>query len=128
MTSLISQPGAGVLAFNAVDPENNASVELWRLHWRSPREDCRAAIDSDGDGLAGCADPDCWYLCAPACAPGLPQGCPADAPRCGDGTCDAHFEDCRLCPADCEACATQCGDFRCDAGEDLASCPGDCTP
>ena len=30
---------------------------------------CDLAIDSDGDGLAGCADPDCWTECAPRCPP-----------------------------------------------------------
>ena len=34
----------------------------------SPREAC-AGADEDGDGLVDCADPDCWWSCAPACPP-----------------------------------------------------------
>jgi cysteine-rich repeat protein len=26
--------------------------------------------DGDGDGLVGCADPDCWWTCTPTCPPG----------------------------------------------------------
>jgi cysteine-rich repeat protein len=37
----------------------------------SPLESCPAgaALDDDGDGLAGCADPDCWWACAADCPP-----------------------------------------------------------
>jgi cysteine-rich repeat protein len=35
----------------------------------TPVETCAAADDADGDGLAGCADPDCWWQCTPACLP-----------------------------------------------------------
>ena len=54
--------------------------------------------DRDGDGLAGCADPDCFGRCVPTCAPNT--SCPATAPRCGDGSCSLT-EDAQLCPADC---------------------------
>ena len=39
--------------------------------WQSstPFEDCAGTSDLDGDGLIGCADPDCWSQCAPACPP-----------------------------------------------------------
>lgn len=57
-----------------------------------------ATDDDDGDGLAGCADPDCWARCSPLCPPNA--SCPADAPRCGDGTCDP-VEDRLICPSDC---------------------------
>ncbi len=56
--------------------------------------------DADGDGLAGCADPDCWGRCDPLCPPG--DTCPAVRPHCGDGTCDP-VEDALICPADCPA-------------------------
>ncbi|HTL38830.1 MAG TPA: DUF4215 domain-containing protein [Kofleriaceae bacterium] len=32
-----------------------------------PDESCVAGEDADGDGAAGCADPDCWWSCWPAC-------------------------------------------------------------
>jgi hypothetical protein len=55
-------------------------------------------VDTDGDGLVGCADPDCWARCTPLCPP--LQDCDPNAPHCGDGVCSA-LEDHRLCPADC---------------------------
>jgi hypothetical protein len=61
--------------------------ETWILRWESqaPRETCRFAEDDlDGDGLAGCADPDC----APRCG------------TCGSGTCEA-YEDRLICDAGC---------------------------
>jgi hypothetical protein len=90
-----------------------------------PHEVCALGFDVDGDGLAGCADPDCWGYCTPLCAPGAT--CDPAAPHCGDGVCSA-VESCRLCPADCGACPLVCGDFHCDPGEDATSCPGDCPP
>jgi hypothetical protein len=63
----------------------------------APRESCRvASADQDGDGLAGCADPDCWTRCAPLCAPGTS----CVGPSCGDGAC-SELEDYLLCPSDC---------------------------
>ncbi len=43
-----------------------------RLQWSDGKiyEACRANVDLDGDGLSGCADPDCWIACAPMCPPG----------------------------------------------------------
>lgn len=64
-----------------------------------PRERCLAVVDEDGDGLAGCTDPDCAALCTPFCLPH--QACEAAAPRCGDGVCDAALETIMLCPSDC---------------------------
>ena len=32
-----------------------------------PDETCAPGEDADGDGLAGCANPDCWEYCNPAC-------------------------------------------------------------
>lgn len=57
-----------------------------------------ATEDSDGDGLIGCADPDCYGRCNPLCRPGMTCD-PAD-PHCGDGTC-GPVEDSALCPSDC---------------------------
>jgi hypothetical protein len=75
--------------------------EVWSLQLAAPGEDddkCRAATDDDGDGLAGCADPDCWPYCTPSCPPGA--ACPAGEPGCGDSACDP-LESAALCPADC---------------------------
>ena len=95
----------------------------WLLRWdgTSPTEACRSAIDGDGDGLAGCADPDCWWACAPLCPPGAP--CDPASPRCGDGVCNDALEDGWICPADCTR-PVICGDAICDPGE--TACPGDC--
>jgi hypothetical protein len=102
-----------------------AFTDSWSLVWEngSPKEACVIPVDLDGDGLAGCADPDCWMVCNPTCSPGV--ACDAAAPHCGDGTCDG-VETCRMCPEDCGACPAVCGDSFCDPGETTASCPGDC--
>ncbi|MDY0003374.1 MAG: hypothetical protein RBU30_18895, partial [Polyangia bacterium] len=104
--------------------------ETWTLRWDSARslESC-LGLDSDGDGLAGCDDPDCFGRCDPLCAPFL-AACDPSRPRCGDGLCQEALETCRLCPVDCGPCPAQCGDLHCDAstGESAASCPGDCPP
>lgn len=98
------------------------TIEMWRLRWESIEleEACRDADDFDGDGLGGCADPDCWEHCQPRCPPGAP--CTGEV-QCGDGVCDPR-ESCRVC-ADC-TCTAICGDTHCDAPETAASCPGDC--
>ncbi|HSN29300.1 MAG TPA: DUF4215 domain-containing protein, partial [Kofleriaceae bacterium] len=82
-----------------------------------------AQVDYDNDGLAGCADDECWSVCKPLCPPGVT--CAGTAPRCGDGTCSAT-EDCRICPTDCGACTGSCGDFNCDSSESHSTCPNDC--
>ena len=41
----------------------------------SPEEYCRDNGDADGDGLAGCADPDCYGFCDPGCDP-IMMSCP----------------------------------------------------
>ena len=97
---------------------------VYQLRSRLPDESCLFGIDSDGDGLVGCADPDCWGYCSPLCP--LGTTCDPAAPHCGDGVCSA-IETCRLCPGDCGACAPVCGDFVCDPGETASSCPGDCS-
>ncbi|MBP6631023.1 MAG: hypothetical protein KA297_16435 [Kofleriaceae bacterium] len=77
--------------------------EHWRLEWSSGgrAERCTTGDDADGDGLAGCADPDCWPSCDPLCPPRT--SCPATRPRCGDATCDP-LETCASCEVDCGAC------------------------
>ena len=50
------------------------AADTWVRDFESavhPAERCmRATEDSDGDGLAGCADPDCFARCTPMCPPG----------------------------------------------------------
>ena len=122
-----SAPFSGPAPSMFYDPltENEVIDGTWVLRWESaqPHEVCTSGFDVDGDGLVGCADPDCWGYCAPLCPPGT--SCDPAAPHCGDGTCDP-VESCRVCPGDCGSCAPICGDFLCDAGESPASCPGDC--
>jgi hypothetical protein len=115
----------GILVFGG-DAGGVVLDDLWRLRWddREANELCTITADTDGDGLAGCADPDCWAVCTPLCPPG--SACPASAPRCGDGTCNTSLETCRMCPGDCGACTAVCGDDVCDTTESVATCPGDC--
>lgn len=99
--------------------------ELARLEWGAATsyEQC-TDTDTDGDGDAGCVDDDCWATCSPLCPPGA-TSCPA-GPTCGDGTCRPLGESCVTCPEDCDPCPQVCGDFVCGAGEDAATCVGDC--
>lgn len=96
---------------------------LWLLRYqsRSNDETCWLDLDRDQDGLVGCADPDCWYVCTPHCSPGMT--CDNTLPHCGDSSCNTAVEDCRSCPGDCGACTPICGDAICDPGE---TCLGDC--
>jgi hypothetical protein len=119
--SFVTSPyGAGVIAYGGLSAGaySNDHLQL-RLSADETFERC-GRNDTDGDGLIGCADPDCWPTCTPACPPGL--SCAQADHVCGNGTCDAA-ESCASCPADCGACPTLCGDDRCDPGE---TCPGDC--
>jgi len=129
---LVSAPdGAGVIAIGGHDPLQSPEVvfgDLVRLRWDSPRaadETC-TAVDTDGDGRAGCADPDCAPVCTPTCAIGV-AGC-TPAASCGDTVCDPELESCDSCPGDCGPCQPRCGDGTCDASESTATCPGDCPP
>jgi hypothetical protein len=103
----------------------SASTLIARYRPNVTTEACTFAdLDYDGDGLAGCADPECWSVCTPLCPPGA-TSCPS-SPSCGDGTCDP-LEDCDLCPTDCGGCGSPlCGDFRCNGPETHATCPSDC--
>jgi cysteine-rich repeat protein len=64
----------GLLMFGGFS-EGFGTADLWHLAYTSdhPYETC-GPNDSDGDGLASCADPDCWALCTPLCPPGA--ACP----------------------------------------------------
>jgi cysteine-rich repeat protein len=114
-----SPDGAGILMFGGsteipifASPavRTGPFADLWRARWdgTTSYESC-VDIDVDGDGLTGCADPDCAWACS----------------QCGNGTCEP-FESCVGCAADCGACAPRCGDLTCSAGETHASCPADC--
>ncbi|HMG56559.1 MAG TPA: kelch repeat-containing protein, partial [Kofleriaceae bacterium] len=95
-------------------------------HGAAPTADRCARRDTDGDALAGCADPDCWQRCSPLCPHGVDPAsfeC-TTGPRCGDGMC-SPIESCGSCPGDCGACPEVCGDSVCSPGE---TCPGDCAP
>jgi hypothetical protein len=110
----LDPPPAGNEASMAYDPIQKELVYFGGFNFRGvvqgttfaqaytsgrPIERCElASADDDGDGLAGCADPDCWARCSPLCPPGA--SCPATAPHCGDGTC-SQVEDHYLCPSDC---------------------------
>jgi len=90
------------LAFSGFDFIGSASEKTWVLESRAPTADHETCIvgtfDDDGDGLAGCADPDCWPVCTPLCPP--TTTCAPTAPRCGDAVC-APVETEALCPSDC---------------------------
>lgn len=98
------------------------TLQMFEHRWldRGSYETCVGRLDADGDGLGGCADPDCWSACTPLCPPEM-ANCPA-APACGDGTCSA-LETVWLCPQDCGTPAVSCGDLVCDGSE---TCLGDC--
>lgn len=106
--------------------------DVWQLRFESTnaKESCVLDIDDDGDGLKGCADPDCAFWCAPYCVGQKPAAgqttCDDSLPHCGDGVCNTALETCRTCPGDCGACTAVCGDTICDSTESSASCPGDC--
>jgi hypothetical protein len=120
--------GTGVLVFGGFvnAPSVPPSNELWRLRWQHAGryEVCTLDVDDDGDGLVGCADPDCWSVCSPLCPPGAT--CDPSWPRCGDGTCNTALETYRICPQDCTTFTAVCGDNFCDPGETSGTCPGDC--
>ena len=124
--------GAAAAVIHGGDTVSGPANDRWSLRYVPlvAPEACGAgpSLDTDGDGLIGCADDDCWAVCSPSCPP-TAVSCDPTAPACGDGVCDPG-EDCRACPDDCAtgtaACPIGCGDFQCDAGESAATCPGDC--
>ncbi|MFN0251627.1 MAG: hypothetical protein ACKV2T_32425 [Kofleriaceae bacterium] len=99
--------------------------ETWSYRYTAnvASEACAWGRDLDGDGLIGCADPDCWGICTPLCPPN--SICDPSASRCGDQRCDRPREDARLC-SECGPLSIVCGDHFCDAPETSLTCPGDC--
>jgi hypothetical protein len=90
-----------VMMFGGRGASNAVLDDVWTYGFVSsaePAEVCTDQSDTDHDGLAGCADPDCWGRCTPTCPPGTTCD-PAHA-HCGDGTCSV-IETHALCPADC---------------------------
>jgi hypothetical protein len=91
-----------LLSFCGLDWNEKLTNATWALQWQAPfvpSERCLTSTeDDDGDGLAGCADPDCWARCSPTCPPGV--SCPTGSPACGDATCEP-IEDPQICPSDC---------------------------
>jgi cysteine-rich repeat protein len=85
---------------------NVATMDTWSFQFSDafkPADICAAAaLDSDGDGLFGCDDPDCWGACRPACPPTQTTVCDDSSPHCGDGDCTAGRESILLCPQDCQ--------------------------
>ncbi len=126
--SVIPSPtGSGIVIAGGKISDSTIAPDVWRFAFENSqrREICDVVTDNDGDGLQGCADPDCWSRCAPACPPG--STCDATAPHCGDGTCNTAVENCRICAQDC-TCTAACGDTFCEGAETQATCPADCTP
>jgi cysteine-rich repeat protein len=101
--TLLADVASGTLvAFGGRTAYSSATITAswWGLRWRGPAlpEQCELAeVDNDGDGLAGCDDPDCWYVCAPTCSP---LAACDDGPFCGDGAC-ALPETAAMCGEDC---------------------------
>ncbi|HTR49845.1 MAG TPA: DUF4215 domain-containing protein [Kofleriaceae bacterium] len=89
-----------VMFGGALDETSGPLQDVWTEQYSSvsyPADAC-IDVDTDGDGLVGCADPDCWARCTPLCPPR--SSCDPSAPHCGDGICSV-LEDARLCPEDC---------------------------
>ena len=115
-----------IVLFGGDDGLVDGSTFSFQYRTGGMHEACQLGFDADLDGLVGCDDPDCWAFCTPTCPPRVT--CPAQAPGCGDGTCNPHLESPRLCSVDCGPASGTCGDHHCDFDEDVTSCPGDCTP
>jgi hypothetical protein len=115
-----TRDGSGIIMAGGTS-QTAAFNDAWMLSWRGSHaeEVCAPPSDGDGDGLLGCADRDCWYVCTPECTPGVT--CSPSSASCGDGTCNG-LEDCHSCPSDC-TCTPVCGDGICDPSE---TCSGDC--
>jgi hypothetical protein len=74
----------------------------------SAEEDCATGIDEDGDGLAGCADPECWVV-GGICV----ESCPSDHDEDGDGLAGCADPDCwavGICPERCDGASDADGD------------------
>ncbi len=124
MAAVAAVDGSGLLVMSG-SSNGTLPADSWDLSWRGPgaHEIC-GPTDGDADGLVGCDDPDCWWICTPMCPPGSDASCATtqSGPKCGDAICNSTRESCFTCPGDCGVC-NLCGDGVCDAGE---TCPGDC--
>ncbi|MGE0401853.1 MAG: kelch repeat-containing protein [Kofleriaceae bacterium] len=89
---------AEILAYAGDGPGSANTLSALRIGSQVAPADACIDADTDADGLASCADPDCWARCTPLCPPATT--CDPMAPRCGDGAC-SPLEDRRLCPSDC---------------------------
>lgn len=89
----------GIITFGGTsNGTRQGDVRLLQLGADDSVEGCIEGDDTDGDGLSGCADLDCWGACSPLCPPATT--CASTDPHCGDGTC-APVEDYLVCPDDC---------------------------
>jgi hypothetical protein len=91
----------GLVIVGGVDTFNIARSEVLRLRYEhtASLERCQvAALDLDGDGLAGCDDPDCRSRCAPLCPVDTALSS-CTGPRCGDQAV-SPVEDYLICPSD----------------------------
>lgn len=92
----------GLLLFGGNTDAQGADHDVWvyQLHdGATPVETCDAATDADGDGLRGCADPDCSGWCFPTCTYAATASC-GTTPYCGDSSCHAALE-LGVCTSDC---------------------------
>lgn len=117
-TAVTAFDGRGIIVLGT-----SATRLVW--HGADGAETCALPFDVDGDTLIGCADPDCWFACAPLCPPEVTRCDPALPPYCGDQQC-APSENGLLCPGDCAAPAARCGNAVCEG--EMTTCPGDCPP
>lgn len=88
-------PSQGLLVPN---DQGTLRPRIVRYQAAAPQEQCLHATDADGDGFRGCADPDCWAYCRPACGP---DAACTQAPQCSDGQCQQLTESAQTCAADC---------------------------
>lgn len=99
--SMLEQDRTGfVVSLGGNSQGGTLGLTMSRLHSEldiSKVERCIVDVDGDGDGLAGCADPDCTGRCAPTCT----YDATCSGPHCGDGACNLPLEDPWICPADC---------------------------
>lgn len=101
--SLAPDRTGSLMTFGGVVPTGSGSIDVTHLDYAQIEhlvETCEVSTDDlDGDGLAGCTDPDCRSRCAPLCATNTAFA-DCTGPHCGDGVCSS-LEDYLLCPSDC---------------------------
>jgi hypothetical protein len=92
----------GTVLFGGISPDGYlGDTWIYRYHSPLPDERCVPTVDLDGDGLAGCADPDCDL-----------RHCPEG--RCVNGACRAYEELCGNQADDDGDGLTDCADPDCD--------------